>query len=58
MTIYELFDESIDKILGFYSTLEKAKQALIDEITNNRALNADESRIFKLKYTIEERIVK
>jgi hypothetical protein len=57
MKIYEIFDESLSESIGFYSTLEKAKEAVIQEV-NKRPLNPEESRIFKFEFSIEEREVK
>lgn len=57
MIIYEIFDESLGESHGFYSTLEKAREAVIEEV-KNRPMNPEESRIFKFELTIEERTVK
>ena len=57
MIIYEIFDESIGESHGFYSTLEKAREAVIEAV-KTRPLSSDESRTFKFEFTIEERTVK
>jgi len=57
MKIYEVFEECLGETVGFYSTLEKAREAVIEEI-KKRPMDIVESLIFKFQFTVEEREVK
>ena len=57
MKIYEVFEECLGKTVGFYSTLEKAREAVIEEV-KKRPMDIEESNIFKFQFTVEERTVK
>jgi len=57
MKIYEVFEECLGETVGFYSTLEKAREAVIEEI-KKRPMDIEESLIFKFQFTVEERTLK